>query len=141
MVNDGDLVPQQPEKLSYMVVSEMMENSLIGKETITFKREDWEKTQLFITQTQNFLRDIASRTPVEHAYGICTKIGCQWNQIEAEREKWKKTQNLLKPMNEIINDLVKLCLVLTEEKVPIEGDWFKSKFAEINRRVEDMRLK
>ena len=138
-MSQNELVPIQPDRLTYAVVEEMVQNGLTGRETVTFSLERWQKVEQYLEQVEHENMRLRERTPVKSAYGLCTAIGCQWNMIVKEREKWKKQETYVTSLNDIVNDCVKLITSLVEAKVLPMEEWWSETFAAINRRLEDLR--
>lgn len=102
--------------------------------------EDWNVVSAYIGQLQAEIRELEDKTPVKHAYGLCSTIGCQWNQIAKERTDWKKKAEYIATIDKILDELLRLVTSLVEAKIlPIET-WWNSTFAAINRKLEDARL-
>ena len=136
---ENEIIQMLRGKLTHDTVAQMIAHSVVGKETMTVLTEDWNAVNLYIEQLQENVGELERKTPVKNSYGLCTTIGCQWNTITQEREKWKKQEMYITTVNAITDDLVKLITSLVEAKVLPMEEWWSKTFAAINRRLEDLR--
>lgn len=117
----------------------MMKNKVIGKETVTFLKKDWEVVSTSISELTEHLHAMSLLTPVKGAHGLCKVTVCQWGALETMREKANKDAEKVTKLYRMIERTLQFMDRMIEEKLLAAEGWWIQSATLMRREIEDMK--
>jgi len=121
------------------VFAVLMKNCVVGKETVTFAKDEWDKLQPAMNQLQRQVYEMSLLTPVKSAHGLCKVAACQWSALSELREQAIKDHEKLPKLFRIVETTLTLVDRLVAEKLIAAEGWWIRESADTRRYIEDLK--